>query len=127
MRKLRNSNVQLWIAQVFLALFFGLGSGLPKFILSPEALAANMPIALPQAFVLFIGTCEILGAVGLLWRRLTVLAAVCLAALTLCATTYQLLAQQPANAVFALAMGLICSYVALGRRRKQASPKLALA
>jgi hypothetical protein len=124
MHRLRQPNVQLWIVQVFLALFFALGSGLPKWILPPELLAANMPIPLPRAFVLFIGTCEILGALGLilpgLTRRrpeLTPIAAGCLVLLTACATTYQLLAQQPGSAVFAAVMGLLCAYVAYGRWR----------
>jgi hypothetical protein len=135
-QRLKSSNVQLWTAQVFLALFFGLGSGLPKLILSPEALAANMPIPLPHPFVLFIGTCEILGALGLILpgivRRhlgVTALAAACLALLALCATTYQLLAHQPESAVFATVMGLICTYVAVGRWRRQhpTTQKLAVA
>jgi hypothetical protein len=37
--------------------------------------------------------------------------------LTLCAAVYQLMAGQPANAVFALVMGLIAAFVAYGRWR----------
>ncbi len=125
MSYVKNPNVQLWTVQVFLALFFALGSGLPKLLLPPEVLAANMPIALPREFVLFIGTCEILGALGLILpgitrvgTKLTPLAAGCLALLTLCATTYQLLAHQPESAIFAVVMGLICSFVAYGRWRR---------
>lgn len=134
MRRLRQPNAQLWIAQVFLAVFFALGSGLPKLILSEELLAANMPIPLPHEFVLFIGTCEILGALGLILpgvtRRGTVftpLAAFGLVLLTACATTYQLMAGQPGSAVFASVMGLLCAYVAIGRWRGVATSRVAVA
>ena len=123
MSNLKSGNVWLWVLQVFLAVFFALASGLPKWILPPDVLAQNMPIELPRAFVLFIGACEIAGAIGLLMRRITPIAAACLVALTLCATTYQLLANQPGSAVFALVMGLLCAVVAYGRRGSRASSR----
>lgn len=116
-------NVLLWIGQIFLALFFVVGSGAPKLVLSADALP--MPIPLPQAFLWFVGTCEVLGGLGLILPgltrtqpRLTVVAAFCLMALTICAAVYQLLGGQPANAVFALVMGAICAAVGYGRVRK---------
>jgi uncharacterized membrane protein len=122
MRYLKSANVWLWVLQAFLALFFAFGSGLPKWILPDELLAANMPIPLPRAFVYTIGTFEILGALGLILPGvtrvrpgLTVLAALGLVLLTLCATSYQLLAQQPGSAVFALMMSIVCGLVAYGR------------
>ena len=122
MRNVFTPNGLLWILQVFLALFFGLASGAPKLLVPADALP--LPIPLPQAFVWFIGTCEVLGALGLLLPgltrvqpRLTTIAALCLAALTVCAAIYQLLAQQPANAVFALAIGALAAFVAYGRTR----------
>ena len=122
MRNVFTANGLLWILQVFLALFFGLASGAPKLLMSAETLP--LPIPLPQAFVWFIGTCEVLGALALLLPgltrvqpRLTTIAALCLAALTVCAAIYQLLAQQPANAVFALAIGALAAFVAYGRTR----------
>src|SRR5690242_14140118 len=106
------SNVLLWIGQIFLALFFVFGSGGPKLVLPADVLP--LPIPLPQAFVWFIGTCEVLGGLGLILPgvtrtrpRLTVLAAGCLTALTICAAVYQLMAGQPGNAIFALVMGVI--------------------
>jgi hypothetical protein len=115
-------HIALWIVQVLLALFFALGSGLPKFFLSPEQL--NMPILLPDLFVRTIGVFEVLGALGLILpgvtRRqlgLTPLAAACLALLTVCATVYQVLAHQPESAVFATVLGLICAAVAYTRWR----------
>ncbi len=114
------SNTLLWAVQRFLALFFVLGSGAPKLLLPAEALP--MPSPLPQACMWFIGACEVLGGLGLVMpglsrrqTRLTPVAATCLVALTLCATAYQVLAQQPANAAFALVIGVLCASVAIGR------------
>jgi DoxX-like family len=122
MRFTLNLDVVLWSVQVFLALFFALGSGAPKLLLPVEALP--MPITLPEWFVRFIGTAEVLGALGLILpgllrthRGLTPIAAACLAALTVCATVYQLLAHQPESALFAAVMGVICASVAYGRWR----------
>jgi hypothetical protein len=122
MRSSKKITIALWIAQVFLAVFFGLASGAPKFFLPPEML--GMPIPLPMPFLKFIGAAEVLGALGLLLPGLlhtrpglTPLAAMGLVLLTLCAAVYQLMAGQPANAVFALVMGLIAAFVAYGRWR----------
>jgi DoxX-like protein len=133
MRPSKKLNVVLWIAQVLLALFFALASGAPKFFLPPEML--GLPIPLPMAFVKLIGVAEVLGALGLILPGLlhtrpglTPLAAGGLALLTVCAATYQLLAGQPSNAVFALALGLIAASVAYARwrlvpLRRRASPE----
>jgi uncharacterized membrane protein len=124
MRNPISLNVALWILQALLALFFAVASGAPKWLLTPEQMAPNMPIPLSDAFVKFIGTAEILGALGLILPgltrvrpNLTVLAAACLVALTICAATYQLMANQPANAVFALVIGALATAVAYGRWR----------
>jgi hypothetical protein len=120
MRNVFSLNGLLWIAQGFLALFFIGASGAPKLLLPVDALP--LPIPLSQQFVWFIGACEVLGGLGLILPglthvqpRLTPLAAACLFVLTLCAATYQFLAGQPANAVFAVAIGLIAAGVAYGR------------
>jgi len=122
MRNVFTANGLLWILQVLLALFFALASGAPKLLLPADALP--MPIPLPQSFLWFIGTCEVLGALGLILpgvthvqTRLTPLAAALLTLLTVCAATYQLLAEQPANAVFALVIGALAACVAYGRAR----------
>ncbi len=117
-----NASAMLWIGQVFLALFFALASGAPKLLLPFDMLP--LPIALPELFVRSIGVAEVLGALGLILPSvfrvrppLTPLAAQCLTLLTLCAATYQLLASQPGNAVFALTLGVMCAAVAYGRSR----------
>lgn len=115
-------NGLLWIGQVLLGLFFVAGSGAPKLLLPAESLP--MPIPLPQVFLYFVGTCEVLGGLGLILPgltriqpRLTVLAAVCLTALTICACVYQVLGNQPVNGVMALVFGAIAATIAYGRVR----------
>ena len=116
----RTLNVVLWVLQVFFGLFFVLASGLPKFFAPQEVL--NMPIVLPREFLIFVGTCEIAGGLGLILpgllrirTGLTPLAAFMLVLLTLCATAYQLLAGQVESAIFAIAVGLICATIAYCR------------
>jgi uncharacterized membrane protein len=122
MRRATRSNALLWVVQVLLALFFAVASGAPKLFLPAESLA--LPVPLPEALVRFIGVCEVLGALGLILPGVlrirtgtTTVAAACLALLTVCATVYQLVANQPGSAVFAVAVGLICGTVAYARWR----------
>jgi DoxX-like protein len=127
MRNPTTINRVLWALQGLLAVFFAGASGAPKLLLPADALP--MPIPLPQAFITFIGVCEVLGALGLIlpgvlriYPRLTVVAASCLVLLTVCAATYQLMAAQPGNAVFALVIGALAAVVAVGRWRLAPSP-----
>jgi hypothetical protein len=119
---MKKTSVALWVTQVFLALFFGLGSGLPKLIMPIDQLPTPVPIS--QEFAWFIGFCEIAGALALVLPGLlrtgtwlTPLAGACLVALTICAAAAQLMGGQPGNAVFALVLGLIAAAVAYGRWR----------
>jgi uncharacterized membrane protein len=112
----------VWVLQVLLAVFFVLGSGAPKLLIPADQLP--MPIPLPQAFVWFIGACEVLGGLALLLPGLahvrpglTPLAAACLVVLTICAAAYQLLAHQPESAIFALVIGALAAGVAYARWR----------
>ena len=122
MSTLFNRNGLLWTAQIFLAVFFAGASGAPKLLLPAEQIP--MPIPLSQGFLWFVGTCEVLGALGLILPgltrvqpRLTVLAAACLTALTVCACVYQVMGGQPVNGLFALGIGAIAATVAYGRTR----------
>jgi hypothetical protein len=112
----------LWIVQALLALVF-LFSGALKLALPLEVLAQQVP--LPGALVRFIGTCETLGAVGLILPALlrirpalTPLAATCLAILMACATLLTpALVGQIGSAVLPLGLGLLAAFVAYGRSR----------
>ena len=122
MRNPKFLNVTAWILQVLLALFFAVASGAPKLLLPPEMIP--MPIPLERWFLLFIGTCEVLGALGLIVPGVlrmrpgvTIAAATCLVLLTVCAATYQLMAGAPLNAVFALIVGALAGFVAYARWR----------
>ena len=124
MRTLVSRNRLLWTTQVLLALFFAGASGAPKLLLPADQLP--MPLPLSQGFLWFIGTCEVLGALGLILPgltrvqpRLTILAAACLTVLTICAAVYQVMGGQPANALFALVIGALAATVAYGRTRIQ--------
>ena len=114
-------NRALWIVQGLLALFFALASSAPKLFLPPEMLPP-LPIPLPRALILFIGVAEMLGALGLVLPgllrirpELTPLAAAGLVLVTIGATVYQLAADEPGNAMFAVVIGLLCAFVAYGR------------
>jgi hypothetical protein len=117
-------NALLWVLQILIGLFFALASGLPKFILPEEALAANMPIPVARPLLMLIGLVEILGGLGLIlppllrrYTALTPLAGAGLVLVTVGATLYQLAAGQPGNAVFAIVLGLLTAFVAYGRWR----------
>ena len=116
-------NRALWIVQALLGLFFALDSGAPKLLLPPEMLP--LPIPLPRPFVLFIGVAEVLGGLGLIMPGLlrirpglTPLAAAGLVLVTIGATMYQVAAAQGESALFAVAVGLLCAFVAYGRWRQ---------
>lgn len=118
----RGLSIGLWVLQGLLALFFAGASGAPKLLVPAEQIP--MPIVLPQSFLWFIGTCEVLGALGLILPGitrvrpgLTVVAAACLVLLTICAAIYQVLGGQPMNGVFALVIGALAAVVAYGRAR----------
>ena len=120
MARVKSIDFWLWIVQWMLGLFFVLASGAPKLLLPPEALP--MPIPLPHAFLLFIGTCEVLGGLALILPGLTrvqpvltPLAATALVALTICASAYQVMAGQPGSAGFAISVGLLAAFIAFGR------------
>src|SRR5262245_25280296 len=75
----RHLNVVLWIAQALLALLYLFAGGM-KLIMPIEEMTRD--VALPGAFLRFIGVCEVLGALGLvlpwllgIWPALTPLAA----------------------------------------------------
>ena len=118
-------NIALWIIQILLALLF-LFAGGTKLYFSPEVLAAMGPpnqVHLPGLFIQFIGVCEVLGALGLVLPgllrirpHLTFLAAAGLLIIMIGAVVITIAGPGVGPAVPAVVVGLLCAFVAYGRR-----------
>ena len=115
-------NILLWIVQVLLALLF-LMAGVMKFVMSYEDMSKDAPVVLPYALILFIGVCEIVGAIGLVvpWLTgikpwLTPLAAALLVVIMIGAVVTSIPGGISLVIVPAV-VGLLCLFVALGRRK----------
>ena len=118
-------NIVLWIIQILLALMF-LFAGGTKLYYSAEAMAAMGPpnqVQLPGLFMKFIGVCEILGALGLILpgllrirRSLTPMAAIGLLIIMIGAVVVSIAGPGVGTAMPALVIGLLCAFVAYGRR-----------
>lgn len=119
-------NVALWIIQILLALLF-LFAGGTKLILPLDVLnAMGSPnqIHLPGLLIRFIGTCEVLGGLGLILPGLlrirpglTPLAAAGLVIIMIGATVFSFAAEGVASALFPLVVGILLAFVAYGRWR----------
>jgi uncharacterized membrane protein YphA (DoxX/SURF4 family) len=115
-------NIALWIIQVLLALLF-LFAGAMKFIIPIEEMTKQMPVAIPGLFLHFIGVCEVLGGLGLIFPMLlrvkpwlTPIAAIGLAIIILGAIAFSLkLGLMQALLPFVVELLLI--FVAYGRWR----------
>ena len=113
----------LWIVQILLSLTF-LFAGSTKFIMTVEQMNSMSKIPLPGWFIHFIGTCEILGALGLIlpWLLgikpvLTPLAACGLVVIMIGAVTLTIAGGDILPALFPLIVGLLAVFVAWGRFR----------
>ena len=116
-------NIALWIVQGLLAALFLFGGGM-KLVMPIEEMMKQMPLPLPDWFLLFTGVVEVLGAVGLIlpWLLrirpgLTPLAAAGLVIVMIGAAAYTLAAGEVASALMPLAVGILCAFVAYGRWR----------
>jgi hypothetical protein len=113
-------NKTLWGVQGLLAVVFLFAGGM-KLVLPLEAMAG--PIALPGAFLRFIGVAEVLGAIGLILPGLlrirvglTPLAAAGLVIIMTGATVLTIVGMGVAPALVPLTVGLLSGSVAYGRR-----------
>jgi len=116
-------NIVLWIIQILLALLFlfaGVTKLLPIIPMPPPPPNMWMP---PMWFLKFIGLCEFLGALGLvlpgLFHRqqyLTVWAAIGLTIIMIGAVVVSVMTMGVAAGVLPLIVGLLCVFVAYGRR-----------
>ena len=116
----KSSRIALWIVQGVLAALFLFAGG---FKLATPAAELARVAHLPAAFLKFIGTCEVLGALGLvlpgLFRvrlGLTPLAAAGLVVIMTGAVVLTVITQGAAAATFPLVVGVLASLVAIGRR-----------
>jgi len=116
-------NIALWIVQGLLAAIFLFAGGM-KLVMPIDEMMKQMPIPLPEWFVLFTGVVEVLGAIGVIlpWLLrirpgLTPLAAAGLVIVMIGATAYTLAAGDVAMAVIPLVVGLLAAFVAYGRWR----------
>jgi hypothetical protein len=114
----------LWIIQIILALLF-LFAGGTKLVLPIEVLqsmGSPNQILLPGWLVRFIGVCEVLGALGLIFpvllgikSRLTPLAAAGLGILMIGAVALSIAADGVVAGLVPLIVGVLCVFVAYGR------------
>lgn len=119
-------NSALWLAQLLLAFVFG-SAGFMKATTPIAALAGILPwtSALPELMVRVIGTCELLGAIGMILPsitrirpQLTPLAALGLATIMLLASGFHLTRGEGAYVPSLLAIGAIALVVAWGRWKR---------
>lgn len=122
-----NRNRALWIVQALLAALF-LFAGGSKLVTPPEVLAAMSPF--PVNFILFIGVCEVLGAIGLILPlalrirpELTTLAALGLTVIMVGATLSTVAMGMGVFAAIPLAIALLTAVVAYGRRNLLTIPR----
>lgn len=115
-------NIVLWILQVLLALAF-LAHGL-LFFFPPAEVAKLMNEALPRWFQLFLGTAEVLAAVGLILPGLTRVmpwlvawAAMGIMIVMVSATIYHIARNEISSAVATLVLLAMATFVAYMRAR----------
>jgi len=113
-------HVALWIVQVLLAALFVFAGGM-KLVMPIEEMTKQ--IAMPGAFLRFIGVAEVLGGLGLvlpglvgIWTGLTPLAAAGLVIIMIGATVISL-QLGGAVALIPLVVGILAAFVAYARWR----------
>jgi hypothetical protein len=121
MRNTKRIRALLWTAQVLLALVFLFAGGM-KLVLPIEMMKG--PVALPGAFLRFIGVCETLGALGLILPSvlrvkpwLTPLAASGLIIIMIGATVVTLIGGMVGPALVPVVVGSLAAFIANGRWR----------
>jgi uncharacterized membrane protein YphA (DoxX/SURF4 family) len=114
-------NMALWLVQALLATLFLFAGGI-KLVTPMEDMMKQIPLPLPDWFVIFTGVVEVLGALGLVlpWvlrikPGLTPLAAAGLVIVMIGAAVYTWAAGDVASALIPLLVGILCAFVAYGR------------
>ncbi len=119
------TNVTLWVVQGLLAGLFLFAGGM-KLVMPIEVMV--LPVALPGAFLRFIGVVEVLGALGLILpgalrirTGLTPLAAAGLVIVMIGATTITAIGGAAAPVLVPAAVGLLCGWISYARSGRNAS------
>jgi uncharacterized membrane protein YphA (DoxX/SURF4 family) len=123
-------HIALWVAQVLLAAMF-LMSGFMKLAQPIDQLSKMLPWAaqVPEALVRFIGTAEVLGALGLILPsllrikpQLTAWAAIGIAVIMLLATFFHISRGENGAIGMNIVIALLAAFIAWGRFRKAPIP-----
>ena len=129
MRKSTKLSVALWTVQGLLGLLFGF-AGVMKLVMPIEMMVEQS--GMPGWFLQFIGTCEVLGAIGLIVpgivrtrQYLTSVSAVGLAIIMIGATTLTAAGGQILPALFPLVVGMLAAFVAYNRHQPAGEPSVA--
>jgi hypothetical protein len=114
-------NIGVWTLQVLLAALF-LFAGVMKLVMPIEAMTQQ--IALPGLFLRFIGVCEVLGALGLIFPAalrirpgLTPLAAVLLIPIMIGATVLDIMVGGISAGLVPFIVGIACAFIAYRRSK----------
>ena len=99
-----------WIAMAFVTVVMLVGGSM-KLTGNPEVTATFATLGLPGWFALFIGICEIAGAIGLWLRRTSVMAASGIAIIMVGAIYYHVVHTPIAEGIPALVVLLCCGLV----------------
>src|SRR4029434_7351270 len=117
----KKTTVALWTVQGLLALLF-LFAGSMKLLIPLEVMLEQMTVPLPGWFLLFIGVCEVLGALGLVLPGLlrirpvlTPLAAAGLVIIMIGAMVIGLVGGMVAVALLNVVVAFFAAFVAYGR------------
>jgi len=111
----KTRNIVTWIVSALVGLAFLMAGSMKTFVQPAEAAAQFETFGLPGGMALFIGICEIAGGIGVLIPRLAGLAASGLVIIMVGAVYSHVTHDPVAQAVPALAIGLLCGYVAYAR------------
>lgn len=115
MTKQQLGTIGLWTLTALTALGMG-AAGLPKVLGNPQMVQGFAAMGFPSWFLPLIGTLELAGAVGLLIRRLSGLAALCLSMLMVGAVGTHVVHHDTAHAGPAVLFLVITLGLAFARR-----------
>ncbi len=115
-------NIVLWIVQALLAILFLMAGVMHGFQQERAKVQFKWPADVSSGLLIFIGICEILGAVGLILPALTgvlpwltPLAALGLVVIMLLAIGFHAMRREYPNIVFNLILLVLAAFVAYGR------------